>query len=200
MGFPLLSLLELKIFTLVLAVSKSCHAQDSPQDFLKPHNLARAEVGVGPLSWNHTVAAYAQGYANNRSVDCSLVHSHGPYGENLAWSSGDLTGEEAVGLWVEEKANYSYRSNSCVGGECKHYTQVVWHDSAWLGCAKVKCDNNGGTFVTCNYDPPGNVIGQLPYSGPSLSSNSPKIGCSTTKLLLLFSFLLLVKNLSKVSF
>ncbi|XP_012072761.2 pathogenesis-related protein 1 [Jatropha curcas] len=95
--------------------------------------------------------------------ECNLVHSEGPYGENLAWGSGDLSGEEAVKMWVDEKTYYDYNSNSCAPGRvCGHYTQVVWRESVRLGCAKVTC-TNGGTFIGCNYDPPGNYIGKRPY-------------------------------------
>ena len=90
------------------------------------------------------------------------MHSGGPFGENIAWGSGDLKGTDAVNMWVDEKPNYDYNSNSCVGGECLHYTQVVWLNSVGLGCAKVQC-NSGGTFIGCNYDPPGNYVGEKPY-------------------------------------
>ena len=60
------------------------HAQNSAQDYISLHNKARATVGVGPMTWNNTVAAYAQSYANKRINDCALVHSTGPYGENIA--------------------------------------------------------------------------------------------------------------------
>ncbi|OMO92160.1 Allergen V5/Tpx-1-related protein [Corchorus olitorius] len=139
------------------------HAQDSPQDYLDAHNTARAAVGVGPMTWDDTVAAYAQNYANQRIGDCNLVHSDGPYGENLAWSSGDLSGTDAVKMWVDEKADYDYGSNTCAPNKvCGHYTQVVWRNSVRLGCAKVRC-NSGGTFIGCNYDPPGNYVGEKPY-------------------------------------
>ncbi|XP_034680895.1 pathogenesis-related leaf protein 6-like [Vitis riparia] len=145
-----------------LALAHICCAQNSQQDYLNAHNTARAQVGVGPMSWDNTVAAYAQNYAKQRIGDCNLVHSGGPYGENLARGSSSLTGTGAVNLWVGEKPDYNYNSNSCVGGECRHYTQVVWRNSVRLGCARVQC-NNGGSFVTCNYDPPGNYVGQRPY-------------------------------------
>ena len=155
-----------------LALAHICCAQNSPQDYLNAHNTARAQVGVGPMSWDNTVAAYAQNYANQRIGDCNLVHSGGPYGENLAWGSGTpLTGTAAVNMWVGEKPYYNYNSNSCVGGECRHYTQVVWRNSVHLGCARVQC-NNGGWFVTCNYDPRGNIIGQRPFPENSNSSHS----------------------------
>ncbi|XP_028777941.1 pathogenesis-related protein 1-like [Neltuma alba] len=138
------------------------YAQDSPQDYVDAHNAARSEVGVPNIAWDDTVAQYAQNYANQRKADCQLVHSGGNYGENLAGSTGDLSGTDAVKLWVDEKANYDYNSNSCVGGQCLHYTQVVWNTSVRLGCAKVTCDN-GGTFIGCNYDPAGNIVGRRPY-------------------------------------
>ncbi|XP_057428425.1 pathogenesis-related protein 1-like [Lotus japonicus] len=142
------------------------YGQDSRADYLNAHNAARSAVNVPNLVWDDTVAAFAQNYANQRKGDCKLVHSGGGgrYGENLAWGKPDLSGTGAVKLWVDEKANYDYNSNSCASGkQCGHYTQVVWKNSMRLGCAKVKCDNGGGTFITCNYDPPGNYVGQKPY-------------------------------------
>ncbi|XP_012072762.2 LOW QUALITY PROTEIN: pathogenesis-related protein 1 [Jatropha curcas] len=158
--FPLFALINL---ALILPIQ----SQDQQQDYLDAHNQARTAVGVGPLSWDDTVAAYAQNYASTRrrqrAGDCNLVHSGGPYGENLAWSSAELSGTDAVKMWVDEKAYYDYDSNSCSPGQmCGHYTQVVWSSSVRVGCAKVRC-SNGGTFITCNYDPPGNYVGQKPY-------------------------------------
>ncbi|KAI9076753.1 hypothetical protein K1719_041268 [Acacia pycnantha] len=141
------------------------NAQDSPQDYVIAHNAARSQVGVPNIAWDDTVAAFAQNYANQRKADCQLVHSGGGgrYGENLAWSSGDMSGVDAVKMWVDEKAYYDYNSNSCAAGkQCGHYTQVVWKNSVRVGCAKVRC-NNGGTFIGCNYSPPGNYNGQRPY-------------------------------------
>ncbi|KAM1794800.1 hypothetical protein ACFX11_035233 [Malus domestica] len=122
-----------------------------------------ALVGVAPLSWDTNLANYAQRYANSRIGDCNLVHSGGPYSENIAKSTGDLSGTAAVNLFVSEKADYNYNSNTCAAGKvCGHYTQVVWRSSTRLGCAKVRC-NNGGTFIGCNYDPRGNYAGQRTY-------------------------------------
>ncbi|KAL4615127.1 hypothetical protein ACB092_07G102300 [Castanea dentata] len=133
-----------------LAQLQTSHAQNSQQDYLNAHNV------------HNTVATYAQNYANSRIGNCNLEHSNGSYGENLAKGSGSFTGTAAVNLWVAEKNYYDYNSNTCVGGQCLHYTQVVWRNSFRLGCARVQC-NNGWWFVTCNYDPPGNYVGQRPY-------------------------------------
>ena len=131
-------------------------------DFVDTHNAIRAEVGVAPLSWNKTLAAYARNYANSRIADCDMEHSGGPYGENLAEGYGQMTGEQAVKFWATEKDHYDYASNSCVNDECGHYTQVVWRNSVHLGCARAKC-HNGWMFVICSYDPPGNYEGERPY-------------------------------------
>ncbi|KAF5200621.1 Pathogenesis-related protein [Thalictrum thalictroides] len=136
------------------------YAQDSQQDYLNAHNAARGQVGVGGMTWDNNVAGFAQNYVNGLARgSCNMVHSGGPY---LASSSGDMSGTDAVNMWVDERQFYNEGTNSCNGGECLHYTQVVWRNSVRLGCAKARC-NNGGTIISCNYDPPGNWIGERPY-------------------------------------
>ncbi|CAL5078154.1 unnamed protein product [Urochloa decumbens] len=151
-----------------VAMVTPCAAQNDPQDYVDLHNAARNDVGVGAVSWDDDVAAFAQSYAAERAGDCALQHSGGGpngYGENLfmGGAGADWSASDAVGLWVAEKQWYDHDSNSCAAGEtCGHYTQVVWRDSTAIGCARVVCDN-GGVFITCNYNPPGNVDGQNPY-------------------------------------
>ncbi|XP_052192149.1 pathogenesis-related protein 1A-like [Diospyros lotus] len=159
-------LICLTIIVLALGFHPS-HAQSSPQDYLDAHNAARSEVGVEPMVWDDTVAAYAESYASQRSGDCALIHStDSPYGENIAVSNADeFTAVEAVNLWVKEKAYYDYGSNSCAEGQtCGHYTQVVWRNSVRLGCARVQCSaGEWEWFIICSYDPAGNVSGERPY-------------------------------------
>ncbi|TVU40950.1 hypothetical protein EJB05_14436, partial [Eragrostis curvula] len=86
---------KLACFALALAAAvvaaPPCAAQNSAQDFVDLHNAARADVGVGPVSWDDNVAAYAQNYAAQRQGDCALQHSsNSPYGENIfAGTGGD---------------------------------------------------------------------------------------------------------------
>ncbi|CAH2076979.1 unnamed protein product [Thlaspi arvense] len=143
--------------------SQYTHSNDSPDSYLRPHNVARAAVKVKPLRWDFRLAAVAQDYANQLATGpCSLEHSSGPYGENLALGSGDMSAAQAVAMWIDEKSYYDYYSNSCHGPACGHYTQIVWRGSAWLGCGKATC-GNGASIVVCNYDPSGNYIGTKPY-------------------------------------
>jgi pathogenesis-related protein 1 len=134
------------------------------------HNQARASVDppaatpIPPLVWDPNLAAVAQAYADN----CVFKHSGGPYGENLFASTGGSTPSDVVGSWVSEVADYNYGSNSC-SGVCGHYTQVVWAASQKLGCGVTTCTQNspfgGGSWQNwvCNYDPPGNYVGEKPY-------------------------------------
>jgi uncharacterized protein YkwD len=148
------------------AMVNPSQAQNSPQDYVSPHNSARAAVGVAGVGWSTTLQAYAQSYANQRIGDCRLQHSGGQYGENIFWGSAgkDWTAADAVNSWVSEKQDYDYGSNTCrAGKQCGHYTQIVWRASTSIGCARVVCNNNRGVFIICSYNPPGNFVGQKPY-------------------------------------
>lgn len=154
---------------LILHAEHHTDAQTTTQSaYLDPHNSARSAVGVAAVVWNSTVEAYAVNYAQSQSSSCSggnLVHSGGPYGENLFWGSAGTTWtpEDAVDDWVSEKQYYDYSSNSCVGGqECLHYTQVVWSTTTSIGCASVTCTGDASTYIICSYNPPGNN-GERPY-------------------------------------
>ncbi|KAK9071088.1 hypothetical protein SSX86_009656 [Deinandra increscens subsp. villosa] len=141
---------------------------NAPQDYVNAHNVVRKQIpGLQPLKWDPTVAKYAESYANWRKLDCALVHSNrdfGKYGENIAIGWGEFSGLDAVKLWVDEKPDYDYGSNSCLHGKmCGHYTQVVWKNTSLIGCARAKCFDNMRVFVTCNYKIPGNWIGEKPY-------------------------------------
>eukprot|EP00249_Psilotum_nudum_P036157 c6457_g2_i1 orf=194-709(+) len=137
-----------------------------PQQFLYLQNVARAQVGVPPLQWSPKLAHYAQWWANQQAAygNCLLRHSDGPYGENIFWGTGKAwTPVDAVSVWVNERAWYNYHRNTCTYYDaCGHYTQIVWRTSRFVGCARVTC-GDGDVFMTCNYYPPGNYIGERPY-------------------------------------
>ncbi|QCD84233.1 basic form of pathogenesis-related protein 1-like [Vigna unguiculata] len=146
----------------IISMCSICLAQNSPQDFLDEHNKARKEVGVKPLVWDETLVAYGKNYVESKKKTCAFEHSNGPYGENLAQGSGDLSGVDSVKTWVAEKEFYDEKTNECVKEECLHYVQVVWGDTESVGCSRTKCDNNW-MYVICNYNPPGNYVGVRPY-------------------------------------
>lgn len=156
------------LFCLVfISISRFIYTQNAPEDYVNAHNAIRKEVGVGPLTWNTTIAQFAESVANRRKADCPVVPPESEeYGENIAIGY-EVSGLEAVSLWFEEKAYYNYSSNSCLPSKiCEYYTQVVWKASIHIGCARVKCLQfivDDAYYVVCNYHPPGNQIGEKPY-------------------------------------
>ncbi|TVU40959.1 hypothetical protein EJB05_14445, partial [Eragrostis curvula] len=162
-----LACLALVLVAAAAALVVPCAAQNEPQDFVNLHNTAREAVGVGPVSWDDTVAAYAESYAAQRQGDCALVHSGGQYGENIyaGGAGADWSAADAMESWVSEQQFYDHDSNTCSAPpdkSCGHYTQVVWRDSTTIGCARVVC-NDGGVFIICSYNPRGNWEGEIPY-------------------------------------
>ncbi|MEO7034731.1 MAG: CAP domain-containing protein [Polyangiaceae bacterium] len=142
------------------------------QGMTAAHNAARAAVmpaatpAIPPLGWSAELAATAQAWA----AGCKFQHSGGKYGEDLYASAGQaVTPQAVVDSWVGEAKDYDYAANSC-SGVCGHYTQVVWRDSAKLGCGVTNCSTNSPfngfpdwQIWVCNYDPPGNFNGKKPY-------------------------------------
>lgn len=133
------------------------------------HNKYRRMTGneIPDLEWNKEISDYAQEWANHlKKNNCKMKHRSGStkvkvYGENLAWSSGkEMDPEEVVRMWYDEISSYNYANNSC-SSVCGHYTQVVWKKSLKVGCGMAKCGNE--EIWVCNYDPPGNYVGQKPY-------------------------------------
>ncbi len=132
------------------------------------HNIARSELDLPPLAWSPELAAFAAAWADTlQRGGCDLQHRprSGPdaqrYGENIFSGSGFApTAAQVVDAWVAERKDYDAKTGRC-RGVCGHYTQVVWRKSQRVGCAMAAC---GETEVwVCNYDPPGNFMGQAAF-------------------------------------
>ena len=126
------------------------------------HNSIRRNLGLPPLAWSDRLAARAQEWAQNLLATGKFMHNpKTPHGENLYEITGaQALPDEVVRAWASEARDYDYRSNRCKG-TCGHYTQIVWRDTKEVGCGAA-----GGIkrqIWVCEYDPPGNVIGQRPY-------------------------------------
>ena len=165
------------IMTAALAVPSSVlqlsHAQgDLQNSILNTHNQERSAVGVAPLTWSDNIAASAQAYADNLLSTGQLVHSTGTgYGENLASGGGPeyATVDVLQQGWVNEKSNYNGAPVGSGGPVTGHYTQMVWSGTTEVGCGFASGTGGqyaqyGGTNVlVCQYNPPGNYVGQTPY-------------------------------------
>ena len=165
--------------------------QSEPQQFagiIASHNKVRQKLNQHPLSWSDSLANYAQQWVNRlaETENCSMLHRPNYegepdsenylqiHGENLFWASPETLGNgqtklqnvsnaEVVNAWAEEEDYYDYQTNSCQPGKvCGHFTQMVWHESRQVGCAKAICPDKSQIWA-CNYHPRGNYIGELPY-------------------------------------
>jgi pathogenesis-related protein 1 len=130
-------------------------------------------------TWNNTLAADAQVYANylaatnkfeHPSAEWVATHPTGPEGENLAaqFGGGPLNGTQLgnfAGGWMEEKPLYhgQLTGSETPGEVIGHYTQMVWKSTTSVGCASAYNSATQYTVVSCRYSPPGNYVGQTPY-------------------------------------
>ncbi|KAF9589442.1 hypothetical protein IFM89_023760 [Coptis chinensis] len=141
----------------------STQSSRTVSDFLTPHNIIRSQYHLKPLQWDAKLASYARWYANQRRGDCQLIYSNSNYGENIFWGKGKRwKPADAVAAWFAERSPYDYNRINCNSKDCLHFTQLVWRTTLRVGCAKIIC-TSGDTYITCNYDPHGNIIGQRPY-------------------------------------
>ncbi len=121
------------------------------------------------VEWDPLAARVAQAHADrcmtmhnaNRNADYTAAGGSGGLGENMYWGTGSHTVQGAVNLWASEVNQYNLAANTC-SGVCGHYTQIVWANTVRIGCGAAVC--NGTTLVVCDYNPPGNFIGQRPYT------------------------------------
>jgi uncharacterized protein YkwD len=139
---------------------------------LANHNDVRKAVKVEAMVWNDLLARYAQAWANeiatNRNCDVKHRPNEGKwqrvYGENMYASSHKSPLEDGLKYWIDQKQHYTGAVISETMGEqiIGNYTQVVWADTKEVGCGKAECSNRL-VVIVCNYNPPGNIIGEKPY-------------------------------------
>jgi len=133
-----------------------------PEEMLAAHNQIRSRVDAPPLTWSASLAAHAYDWALFLLRHGQFRHRPNPiFGENLyEITGGHALPFEVVGEWASEVRHYDYRTNAC-RGVCGHYTQIVWRGTRQVGCAVAS--NRDQEVWVCNYDPPGNWVGERPY-------------------------------------
>jgi|tagenome__1003787_1003787.scaffolds.fasta_scaffold20963234_3 pathogenesis-related protein 1 len=138
-------------------------ASDSIESaMLAAHNYYRKQVGTPPLVWSGPLASAAQSWADY--LVRTGLYKHPPdlqFGENLFEAVGPPADvPQVVNAWAAERSAYDGRTNTC-SARCGHYTQIVWRDTKQFGCGVAR---KGRRQVwVCNYDPPGNIVGERPY-------------------------------------
>lgn len=140
-------------------------------DMLSAHNIARNQVGLGPMVWSPALAADAKQYAGKMSRSGLFAHSGQvpgarPQGENLWMGTRNAYSfSEMAESWVDERHMYDGGSidqamSDGSFGDIGHYTQIIWRDTQMVGCAVVS--NSADDYLVCRYLPAGNVMGSSP--------------------------------------
>ena len=146
-------------------------SQEEAQDALDVHNKIRNDVNVPPLTWSTELAAFAQAWANYLAENgCKMQHRPASgawaqqYGENIYWAQGrTLLAADASRSWYSEVQDYEHVPiGSPHRGRTGHYTQMVWRKTTTVGIGKATC-SNGAVIIVANYDPRGNMRGEMAY-------------------------------------
>ncbi|CAM9799761.1 unnamed protein product [Scytosiphon promiscuus] len=151
------------------STTSTSEGSPTPADFselLELHNEARCMHNADPLTWSDAVANSAALHAETLEDSCSeLFHSDSEdrlgYGENLyvCWGSDTCYSHEKAmtTLYNEEVESDTVAE---YGG---HATQILWKSTTALGCVFAECThgNTPYTYLICQYDPVGNVEGEL---------------------------------------
>ena len=144
------------------------------QQWLQAHNQLRSLHGVPPVTWSATLAESAQAWANT----CPLPgnHSNWGYGENMHFATGSIADSDDCenyenviecivkdGWYVEQESLYDYNNPEAEFNLVSlHFTQIVWKSTTEIGCGyRTDCGGDWPYVSVCQYNPPGNVIGDF---------------------------------------
>lgn len=136
---------------------------------LAKHNELRAKHKDTPsLVLDDDLIKEAQAWSESQLKNAKMEHATrdalGTQGENLAYamsSSNDFRvnfDTTPTDRWYSEIKDYDFSNPGFKQkGVVGHFTQVVWKSTTKLGCGTASDGPN--VYVTCRYDPGGNMMG-----------------------------------------
>ena len=174
-------LLPLIISTFIIKInSLDLDLEKIRSEILSDHNYHRKRHQVDTLVRNSEIEKVAQTYSEHLAEIGNMQHSQNEkYGENLYYCMSSagicVTGQKASQSWYNEVKQYNFADPKFTSGT-GHFTQLVWKASKQIGCGAA-CKNNK-CFVTCNYYPRGNYLGQFGNNVFPLKEDSGSSGGS----------------------
>jgi hypothetical protein len=160
----------MSVMALLACLPAPARADPFADRILATHNQERARLGIPPLRWNPALAANAAAWAAHLATLNVLEHddSLDVEGENLWRGSGGgaYTPEDMVTLWIDERAAFQngvFPDVSASGQweDVGHYTQVIWRNTAQVGCALDEAGED--EVLVCRYMEGGNFEGEKTY-------------------------------------
>ncbi|WVF65703.1 hypothetical protein IAT40_000434 [Kwoniella sp. CBS 6097] len=134
--------------------------------WVEAHNKVRLQYGASTVTFRADLADLAKTNAEY----CNKKHTKAA--ENLQWGSGFGSPEGAVEGWASEASLYRWDTPGYQDA-WGHFTQVVWKETRYIGCYIADCSMYPGQVVdskynssfqaACEYDPPGNFVGEEPF-------------------------------------
>ena len=144
-----------------------------------PHKHKRKK-----LRRSRALETIAQSHSEKLASLGYLVHSSNTLngnhiGENIyIWNKGGYLGTKPVDDWYSEIKDYDF-AKSEFSQKTSHFTQLVWENTEQVGCG-VACDKKDFCYVTCNYYPAGNYLGQFKTNVLPFNDSTPE-DITTTK-------------------
>lgn len=150
------------------------------KECLEAHNQWRRLHNVPELKIDPKLTKFAQSRADFIAASDGDKFEHvkeTPYGENLAWHSNEKSDcNKLTAMWYDEISDYNFFKPS-FNMTTGHFTQMIWRDTTRVGCARqISTGSQGGVYLVCNYDPPGNFVGEFAQNVlPMISKLLPNI-------------------------
>jgi len=149
---------------LLKSVPESLVITDSQKTEISNYiNNLRANHQSPALSWDDTIMAFSQQWANYLLVNNLFQHSGSViYGENLAYFAGYGTDlmtlvKKAIDMWYNEISLYDFKKpgfSSATG----HFTCLVWKSSKFFSMGISINTQAQSAIITMNTSPPGNYV------------------------------------------
>nr|XP_017022116.1 protein PRY1 isoform X2 [Drosophila kikkawai] len=135
------------------------------KEVLNASNKFRAMHGCPALTVNPELNKLAQEWANHLRDNNIMQHRPNPkYGENIFLSGGmDVAGDLPVEMWYREMSSYDFNKAEFVA-KSGHFTQLIWKASKEMGAGVARKADK--TWVVCNYNPAGNIVGNFKDNVP----------------------------------
>ncbi|CAH8865153.1 unnamed protein product [Trichobilharzia szidati] len=161
-------------------VDKGWTVEDS--EILALHNAYRQRLKYGrflgqpraiempKLRWSYELADISKNWASTCQPYPSNITMRGKTSWNYVGQNVAVTSNvrDAVALWFLEHLNYNFKANKCKENRrCANYKQVVFSETAEVGCAYKKCNNFEAPYnivVVCTYGPGGKYFSRRPYT------------------------------------